>query len=89
MASSQSMLEQILSAALSSSGVRNAAPGGAPAEGAGNLDDVLGGLLGGLASGAATQGGQPGSPGAGGLGANYGLWLGGPVGLLCWPEAEV
>ena len=47
MASSQSMLEQILSAALSSSGVRNAAPGGAPAEGAGNLDDVLGGLLGG------------------------------------------
>ncbi len=65
MANNQNMLEQILTAALSGGGVRGAAPGGGtPSGGAGNLGDVLGGLLGGLA-----QGGTTGAAGAGGLAA--------------------
>ena len=68
MANNQNMLEQILTAALSGGGVRGAAPGGGmPSGGAGNLGDVLGGLLGGLA-----QGGTTGAAGAGGLGGLLG-----------------
>jgi uncharacterized membrane protein YebE (DUF533 family) len=70
MANNQSMLEQILGAALSG-GLSGTAPAGTSA-GGGDLGNVLGGVLSGLASSGAAQGGQPASPGAGGLGGLLG-----------------
>jgi uncharacterized membrane protein YebE (DUF533 family) len=76
MASNQSMLEQVLQAALSGGGLRGQEAGGqgAPAPG-GNIGDVLGSLLGAAAGGIAAN--RPGAGGAGGLGDILGSLLGG------------
>lgn len=70
MATNQSMLEQILSAALSGGGLRGAVPDGTGGAGGagGNLGNILGGLLGGLSGGNALPGGPAGQAGGGGLG---------------------
>src|SRR5262245_10833082 len=77
MASNQSVLEQVLQAALSGGGLRGqetGGPGGSAPAG-GNIGDVLGSLLGAAASGVAAN--RPGAGGAGGLGDILGSLLGG------------
>jgi uncharacterized membrane protein YebE (DUF533 family) len=81
MASNQTVLEQMLQAALSGGGLRQqggSAPSAAAPGGSGNLGDILGGLLGAVAAGSA--GGpahRPGAGGSGGLGDLLGGILGG------------
>ena len=80
MANNQSVLEQLLQAALTGGSLREKEAGGSPAgpaPGAGNLGDILGSLLGAAAGagGAATN--RPGAGGSGGLGDILGSILGG------------
>jgi len=72
MASNQSVLEQMLQAALSGGGLRQ--PDGGSAGSGGGLGDVLGGLLGAAAGGASS--GRQGTAGGGGLGDVLGGLLG-------------
>lgn len=83
MASNQSVLEQMLEAALSGGGLRDRA-GGDPAPvapgGAGNLGDILGSLLGNAAAGSGAATSRPGTGTSGGLGDILGSILGGASG---------
>ncbi len=81
MASNQSVLEQMLEAALRGNGLREkevaAAPAPAAPGGAGNLGEILGSLLGPAAGGGGTATSRPGAGASGGLGDVLGSILGG------------
>lgn len=81
MASNQSMLEQMLEAALRGGGLRTGQGAGTPNQpapgGPGNLGDILGSLLGGSPAAGGTTAGRSMPAGSGGLGDILGSILGG------------
>jgi uncharacterized membrane protein YebE (DUF533 family) len=68
MASNQSVLEQMLEAALSGGGLREKGEAGPARAAPGDLGDILGGLLGGAAGGGGAAASRPGAGAPGGLG---------------------
>ncbi|GLS29265.1 Uncharacterized membrane protein YebE, DUF533 family [Mesorhizobium albiziae] len=90
MASNQSVLEQMLEAALRGNGLREKDAGASPAKaaagGPGNLGDILGSLLGGAAGGRDTATSRAAPGGSGGLGDILGSILGGATDSTGGPD---